>query len=88
MPLSITNHPNLPIVCVCLVCFKHQWQARGHLVAALDPLGIDRESLSERPPVTLPSKTVVRNYFDYIGMGNASGSRFHSGRFIVQGSLY
>ncbi|KAK3858902.1 hypothetical protein Pcinc_034936 [Petrolisthes cinctipes] len=42
------------------------YQARGHLVAALDPLGIDREALSERPPVTLPSKTVVRNYFDYI----------------------
>ncbi|XP_071546218.1 2-oxoglutarate dehydrogenase complex component E1 isoform X5 [Panulirus ornatus] len=38
------------------------YQARGHLIAALDPLGIDREALAERPPTTMPSKIVVRNY--------------------------
>ncbi|XP_042238789.1 2-oxoglutarate dehydrogenase, mitochondrial-like isoform X2 [Homarus americanus] len=42
------------------------YQARGHLIAALDPLGIDREALSERPPSTMPSRIVVRNYFDSI----------------------
>ncbi|XP_069190727.1 2-oxoglutarate dehydrogenase complex component E1 isoform X6 [Procambarus clarkii] len=40
------------------------YQARGHLIAALDPLGIDREALAERPPSTLPSRVVVRNYYE------------------------
>ncbi|XP_037792795.1 2-oxoglutarate dehydrogenase, mitochondrial-like [Penaeus monodon] len=43
------------------------YQARGHLVAALDPLGIDREALKDRPPTTLPSRTVVRSYVDAFG---------------------
>lgn len=38
------------------------------MVAALDPLGIDREALKDRPPTTLPSRTVVRSYVDAFGM--------------------
>ncbi|XP_066940532.1 2-oxoglutarate dehydrogenase-like, mitochondrial isoform X2 [Macrobrachium rosenbergii] len=42
------------------------YQARGHLIAALDPLGIDREGVAERPATTMPARTVVRQYADAI----------------------